>query len=115
MKRVFPLIVLLITLSVLGILFIQMQWIQSAIQVKKDQFDQDRDNAIKTIRTSINEEFLRKWEVRTGEVQVGEASRQRILTHYLTVQAFTKDEMEELIRKALRSNNIKQPFEFCII
>lgn len=112
MKRVFPLIVLLITLSVLGILFIQMQWIQSAIQVRKDQFDQDRDNAIKDIRVTIGEAFLRKWELRTGEVQVGEASRQNILAHYLTVQAFTRDEMEDIIRKSLRTNNIKQPFEY---
>ena len=43
MKRVFPLIVLLITLSVLGILFIQMQWIKNAILVKKDQYAQSRD------------------------------------------------------------------------
>jgi hypothetical protein len=32
MKKVFPLIVVLITLSVVGILFIQMSWINNAIK-----------------------------------------------------------------------------------
>jgi two-component system phosphate regulon sensor histidine kinase PhoR len=38
-KKIFPIIVVLISLSLIGIVFIQISWIQNMIAVKKDQFE----------------------------------------------------------------------------
>jgi two-component system phosphate regulon sensor histidine kinase PhoR len=114
MKRTFPLIVLLITLSVLGILFIQMQWIKNAIQIKKEQYAQSRQKALEDIRDRSQELFLTKRFEATGNVLVGSAAKKRVLDHDFTVQAFTPDEMHDLIAQTLRANNIKQPFEYSV-
>ena len=115
MKRVFPLIVLLITLSVLGILFIQMQWIQNAILVKKEQFTQDRANAMANIRLTTSDQFLLKYERQSGVTLMNEAAKQNFLANNFTAQAFSEDELHDIIRDALRKNNIKQSFEFTVI
>jgi two-component system phosphate regulon sensor histidine kinase PhoR len=112
MKRVFPLIVLLITLSVLGILFIQMQWIKNAIQIKKDQFAEGRKNSLVQIRDNCQELFIKKRGDATGSYAVGPLERKRVLDQEFTVQYFTQDEMHEMIQQILLANNIKQPFEF---
>ncbi len=114
MKRVFPLIVLLIALSVVGILFIQMQWIQNAVLVKKEQYEQYRRNTVRTIQSSMDELFLQKYGLQSGFVQVNEASKQRTLAQYFTTQMFSDEEVHDLIQTALRNNNIKDPFEYNI-
>src|SRR3954465_14813742 len=114
MKRVFPLIVLLITLSVLGILFIQMQWIKNAIQIKKDQYVERRKKSLEEIRDKSYELFLRKRMEATAVVLVDKALQRRVLDREFTAQHFTVGEMHDLIQETLRSNNIKQPFEFAV-
>lgn len=112
MKKVFPLIVVLITLSVLGILFIQAQWIKNAIQVKKDQFDQSRSKAMHEIRNNTQDLFLSKLNQQTGITFLNETARRRELEQHFTVQYFKVDEMQQIIQQALRNNGIKQSFEF---
>ena len=115
MKKVFPVIVVLITLSVLGILFIQMQWIKNAVLVKKEQYEQSRLNTMKSIKQSLNESFLQKYALHNGGVvDFDEASRQRTLARKFTAQVFSEDEVNNIIQRALRSNNIKEGFEYNI-
>jgi two-component system phosphate regulon sensor histidine kinase PhoR len=112
MRRVFPLIVLLITLSVLGILFIQMQWIKSALKVKQDQYAHSRQKALLDMRNKAYDLFLHKRFLHTGTEPVGDASKQHVLDEEFTVQVFSTEEMEQIVQDALRSNGIKQPYEF---
>ena len=112
MKRVFPLIVVLITLSVLGILFIQMQWIKNAIQVKKDQYEQSREKALQEIRVNVHELFLNKLYEQTGALFVNPQSQQRALDQQFTVQFLKTDELQYIVQQALRNNGIKQSFDF---
>ncbi len=114
MKRVFPLIVLLITLSVLGILFIQMQWIKNAVQIKKDQFTQSRQKSLVEIREKSDELFLKKRGESTGTFLVNNAAKKRVLEREFTVQVFTPEEMHDIIEQTLRANNIKQSFEYSV-
>lgn len=112
MKRVFPLIVLLITLSVLGILFIQMQWIRNAIQIKKDQYVERRKKSLDDIRDKSFEQFMEKRAQATNSYPYDNKTKQWILEREFTAQYFTPAEMHDLIQQTLRANNIKQPFEF---
>ncbi len=110
MKKVFPVIVLLITLSVLGILFIQMSWIQNAISLKKEQFQREVENSLVTIRESIQGRFI----VKNGIYVPDEESKQFNLRLSFTSEAFSKEEIEDIIDKSLKKYNIKQPFEYGI-
>jgi two-component system phosphate regulon sensor histidine kinase PhoR len=114
MKRVFPLIVVLITLSVLGILFIQMQWIKNAIQIKKEQYTTSRLKSLEDIKSRTNDEFLTKRYQITGTALVDERAKRWVLERDFTVQVFTPDEMHDIIQQTLRDNNIKQPFEYSV-
>ncbi len=114
MKRVFPLIVVLITLSVLGILFIQMQWIKNAIQVKKDQYAQSCQRALEDIKQKSYDLFLQRNQKLTGVYILDSRSREFLLDKSFTVQFFRPEQMSELIRQALRANGIKQPFEYTV-
>lgn len=112
MKRVFPLIVVLITLSVLGILFIQMQWIKNAIQVKSDQYTHSQERAMSEVQGKAYEMFLEKRSREIGNTPIGKIAQERVLDEEFTVQVFSTDELQSIIKTALRSNGIKAPFEF---
>ena len=115
MKRVFPVIVLLIGLSVVGILFIQMQWIQSAVKVKKDQYEQNRAKAAKDIQQSLHDLFLIKYAQNGGMTPTDQISREYLLAQKFTTQIFTEDEVNMQVRKALHTNDIKEPFAYKIL
>jgi two-component system phosphate regulon sensor histidine kinase PhoR len=112
MKKIFPLIVVLITLSVVGILFIQMSWIKNAIKLKHEEYLKKVDNSLKQTAESIQNQFLSK----QPEIIIGKESRKFYLQNYFTTQRyFTKEELQGIIGGVLRENGIKQPFEFCIM
>ena len=112
MKKVFPLIVVLISLSVVGILFIQMSWINNAIKLKHEEFLREVDNSLKGTAEAIQYQFLSKQPTQ----YISKKSQQFFLENNFTTQTwFTKEELHGIIDGVLRENNIKQPFEFCIL
>ena len=112
MKKVFPLIIVLISLSVVGILFIQMSWINNAIKLKHEEFLRSVNNSLKGSVDAIQNQFISK---QTSNIPVGTASRKFFLENNFTTQSwFTQDELYGIIQGVLKENNIKQPFEFCI-
>ncbi len=112
MKKVFPLIVVLITLSVVGILFIQMSWIQNAMKLKHEEFLREVDNSLKSAAEAMQNQFLSKQPTQF----FSKKDRQYQLEKNFTTQIwFTRDELHGIISDALRENNIKLSFEFCIL
>lgn len=117
MKRVFPLIVLLIGLSVVGILFIQMQWIQSVVRVKKDQYEQNRNRAVFTIQQAMYELFLQKYYTaqNDGMVPIDRTGKEYILERKFTTQVFSESEIDAIIQKSLRNNGIKDAYAYNVV
>lgn len=111
MKKVFPVIVLLISLSVIGILFIQMSWIRNAIKLKHDEFQRNVDNSLRQSAEGIQNQYFSK----SGQVPVGNASRINQLRKFTTQGYFTVEELQSIISVSLKQNNIKQHFDFCIL
>lgn len=110
MKKIFPLIIFLITLSVLGIIFIQMSWIHNSVELRKQQREQDLAHAKTQIKRSLHDEFLFK----QGNIGfMNEESRQFYLMDF-TVEALSKDEVTQMIDTALKRYNIREPFEYAI-
>ena len=111
MKKIFPLIVVLITLSVVGILFIQMSWIKNAIELKNEEFQRGVENSLKQTKQAFYDEFMYK----SHEAVFNEQSTQYFLKNNFRVDgAFTQQEAHDIIESKLRQNNVKEPFEFCI-
>lgn len=110
MKKVFPVIVLLITLSVLGIMFIQMQWIRNAITLKREQYARDVDNTLFDIKREAYDGWLARRELSLATTD----AQAFALQNGFTSQIFSAEEMGKMVDDALKKNNIKQKFEFCI-
>ncbi len=110
MKRVFPLIVLLITLSVLGIMFIQMHWIRNAILVKRQLHEKNIENSVKQIRELMYNKYFEKRAV--GYIP-SEGSRQYNLRNF-TIMDFSEEEVKGIIDSTLKKNDLKNKYEYCI-
>jgi two-component system phosphate regulon sensor histidine kinase PhoR len=110
MKRVFPLIVLLITLSVLGIMFIQMHWIRNAIYVKRELHKKNIDNSIWQIKDHFYSRYLTKAGI--GYIP-NESSRLYNLRNFTTMD-FSEEEVNGLIDSTLKKNELKEKYEYCI-
>lgn len=110
MKKVFPLIIVLVTLSVLGIVFIQMSWIHNSVELRKQQREQDLAHAKTQIQRSLHDAYLFK----EGNIGfMNEESRMFYLQNF-TVEALQEDEITKLIDTALKRYNIREPFEYAI-
>lgn len=113
LKRVFPLIIFLIVLSVMGVVFIQMSWIKNAIVVKREQYQKDVDNAGRQVRDVIIGRFIEKAR-RAGRILLSPEDIQFFLDREFTIQAFSEEEVRQVIDQRLRANKIRQPFEFSV-
>jgi len=110
MKRVFPLIVVLITLSVLGIIFIQMSWIKNAIDLRKQQHDQDIAHGI----NQIKEAFYDRFSVKNGLTFNDENSRMYYMKDF-SANFLTEEEIKQIIDKSMKRANVHNKYEYSII
>lgn len=112
MKKVFPLIVFLIALSVLGIIFIQMSWIRDAIKLRQNQRTEDITTALAQARESLWKTFL----VKSGQIGffMDEESRMYYLKDYST-NFISNQEVNDIINTSLKKYNIKDKYEYCIV
>jgi two-component system phosphate regulon sensor histidine kinase PhoR len=122
LKKTFPIIVILITLSLLGIIAIQVSWIRNAAILRKEQQEQRfvtlantvRDQMVSrqappmrfkmggtTIKGGDNGITLEKYEI--GNITVGVSDR------------FTTDEVQGLIDSTLHKQKLNTTYEFGII
>lgn len=111
MKKIYPLIVILITLSVVGILFIQMSWINNALKLRHEEFQRSIDDVLKQTKESVHSKYLYK---HTNYIPTEESKKYYLRNHFTVEQEFTKDEIQDIIKTQLKNNNMKQSFEFGI-
>lgn len=104
-------IVVLITLSVIGILFIQMSWIENEIKLKQDELQTGMENALNKTRDLLQSRFIYK----TNQGFVSEESKEFFLNQNFTLNGyFTTDAIRDIIEQSLREYNVKYNFEFCV-
>ncbi len=112
MKRIFPLIVVLISLSVIGILFIQASWINNALKLKHDEFVRGVENTLNKSRASIQDRFVYKSYI--GYIPNLESKLNYLKNHFTVQGRFSQEEIREIIDGYLKENNVKYKFEFCV-
>jgi two-component system phosphate regulon sensor histidine kinase PhoR len=114
LKRIFTIIFILITLSLIGIIIIQVSWIKNMILLQKEQVRERVIHATETVRDEL--------EIHKGSVASGGA--RNFIDDDFTVdflkpktigQQFTVDEIKKKLQLAFLQNNLKDVhFEFGI-
>jgi len=106
MKRLFPIIITLTIISLIGIIVLQIQWISSAIRLKQDQYERSVQTALGNVKDTI---VFRK------ESGMGFMNNARSNNDVSTPDILTRYEIKDLLRTELQYNGIKQKFEYNII
>ncbi len=123
MKKVFPWIVVLITLSLLGIIYIQTNWIKNAVKMKQDEYN------IRLLQTLNNVRMIMVQGADGEGLGAGQNSGAGNGQNSLTNEAFTKSifrqapvwtrysvpGIRKIIQQNLSSRGLEIPFDFAIM
>jgi two-component system, OmpR family, phosphate regulon sensor histidine kinase PhoR len=117
MKKIFPIITILISLSLLGLIFFQFLWIKSARDAKDKQVEEHIVFAIREAANTLSED-------NNSIVPFGKKSdmlfpNDKLQLQYFkpsVMQRFSKEDINQIIRTAFNKNNLeKYPFEFAVV
>ncbi|MBC7904745.1 MAG: HAMP domain-containing histidine kinase [Gemmatimonadaceae bacterium] len=120
MKRILPIIILLISASLIGIIIIQVQWIQSMLTIKEDQLA----NKVITSMQQVGDDLmaqkgalpnLKNPKFKPGLMLPSDQLLNELMRPSTIAKNYTVFEIEEKLRKAFDLNGIKDTkFEFAI-
>jgi two-component system phosphate regulon sensor histidine kinase PhoR len=109
MKKTLPLIVVLITISLLGIIYIQINWIDKTNKVQQEDY---RRKILKVLAV-VSETIIKQKENYLVRVNGGFTS---IIPSAISVKKiYTNYEIKNLIKTELKNENVKNDFEYCIV
>lgn len=115
MKKIFPIILILITLSLLGIIYIQINWLNNMVLLRKDQIDQK----VRDIAKQVGEELSQfKGTPPSGNkpfLDLNNFSLDYPRTYNVS-QRFTTQELYEKIKANFVAAELENiPFEFALV
>ncbi len=105
----FKLIATLITLSLVGIIFIQVSWIRNSVSLRKEQFSENVMSALYDVSEEIH---ARKDSLTSNANPI----ISRMYSSFLSVEnTMTNDEIKSLIHRNLEKHSIySEDFEYCV-
>ncbi|MEO5648129.1 MAG: hypothetical protein ABIQ56_07180, partial [Chitinophagaceae bacterium] len=117
MKRIFPIITTLILLSLLGIIFFQVLWIQGGFESKQEQFEERISYASGIAAMALVEEKgnLSPFELKKKGETLFPSDRILDVEPPTITNKFSREEVRQIIRKAFEKsglNNLR--FEFAV-
>lgn len=118
MKRLFTLITILITLSLIGIIVLQVSWIKNSLLLKEDQTIQSITTAIYEVSQDLIDEKS-KLPTLISPKMIQEWPREKLLDLFKVptiAERYTAFRMQDKIRKSLERHGLKKTnFEFAIV
>jgi two-component system, OmpR family, phosphate regulon sensor histidine kinase PhoR len=116
MKKIFPVITILILLSLLGLIFFQFLWIKGALESQEQKFNEHLVLATYQVSQDLVQEKGNLMPLIKKNQSVYPSERLQMEFFAPTIaQKFSKDEIKQIIRKAFDKQNLQQvPFEFSI-
>lgn len=115
MKRIFPIITVLILLSLLGLIFFQFLWIKSARDAKDKQVEENIVHAMNESAQILMQDRGPTIPNRKSDLIFPTDKLQMQYFKPSVMQRFSKDEITDIIRKSFDKNNLANyPFEFAI-
>ena len=116
MKKIFPVITVLILLSLLGIIFFQILWIKGALVSEEQKFREHVYNA--TYQASVDLMTEKESFIPFRKREISPFPSDRFKNEYKPsiIQRYSRDEINAVIRKAFNNQALKKiPFEFAVV
>jgi two-component system phosphate regulon sensor histidine kinase PhoR len=116
MKKIFPVIIALITLSLMGIIYIQFNWIQNMAVIKKEQLD----DKISMLMDEVGQDLVNQHSSPLGNSSIMPGLRMPseiydFRKQYSVASRFTEFEIKEKLQNAFNNKGLKETkFEFAI-
>jgi two-component system phosphate regulon sensor histidine kinase PhoR len=108
MKKIFPLIILLITVSLMGIIYIQYSWIKTLALFREEQLKEKLSIIIQEVSEDLMEETERKSLLIPNDVF-------DIYKDFSVAKRYTEFEIREKVQKSFVKHHIKNTrFEFAV-
>lgn len=118
MKRIFPLIIVLITVSLIGIILIQYSWLKNVILIRKEQVAGKVEMVEFEVVETLVEEKMRYAPDLPDDV-LPQGSREQLLQMLgpeTIAEHFTAEEIQARLSKSFEQNGLKgAKFEFAVL
>ncbi|MEP6750533.1 MAG: HAMP domain-containing sensor histidine kinase [Bacteroidota bacterium] len=120
MKKILPVIIVLITASLLGIIVIQVSWIKNMLVVKEEQMYEKIYRSMQSVGDELMEQkgtlpSLKNPKFRPGFMIPSDQLLNELLKPSTIARNYSSYEIEEKLNKAFEANGIKDiKFEFAI-
>ncbi len=114
MKRIFPIILILITLSLFGIIYIQIEWLKNMVLLRKDQVEQKVEDVARKLGEDLTQ--YKAAPLAPNKIFPENNFSFEYSRIYSVSQRFTSQEIHKKIEDAFAANKLDNiPFEFALI
>jgi two-component system phosphate regulon sensor histidine kinase PhoR len=121
-KKIFPVIIVLISLSLAGTIYVQYNWLNTMLVNKQEEFGYKITRAIDEVGIELMEQkstlpSLKNFRLKPGGFNFPSDQLQRELMRPATIaQKFTAYEIDEKLRRSFLNQGLKElPFEFAVL
>ena len=116
MKKIFPVIVVLVALSVLGIVIIQISWLNNLLLVQQDVYENKITTAVASVAQELsNQGPMPPMRMPRSGMHLFPFDFNFTVRSALISSRFTTNEVNDKLQKALNKQGLKNlPFEFAI-
>lgn len=118
MKRTFPVIVILISLSLCGLIILQVSWFKNLLEVTRNQFDDNLVDVGKSVSMDLSKSVNATQVLRLprrGGLTFSSEFHLHVIKPPTVQEKFTPQEVHKRIRSAMDRQNLKHMnFEFAV-
>jgi two-component system phosphate regulon sensor histidine kinase PhoR len=115
MKKVYTLIILLITLTLIGIIFIQVSWIKNAIVIRDEQLTRNVQMAMNEVAQELVDQKSRIPSMPKLMPDLQSEKLMQIMRAPTIVQRYSSFEIHEKLQKSFERQGLKETkFEFAV-
>jgi two-component system phosphate regulon sensor histidine kinase PhoR len=121
LKKIFPIIVVLITLSLVGIIYIQINWILTMVENKREELHHKMIDAMSDVGQELVEQRGDAPSIKTFRLKPGFGYRgtdqfnMELMRPPTIAEKFSKEDITTKLKKAFLFRGLKDTkFEFCV-
>ena len=121
MKKIFPIIIVLITLSLTGIIYIQINWILTMVENKREELQHKMIDAVHYVGQQLVEQRNvspgpKALRLRQGSIwRPTDPFTMEMMRPPTIAERFTVEDISDKLHKAFNTLGLKNtPFEFCV-
>ena len=115
LKKTYLTIVILISLSLFGLIFLQFYWIQNAILVQNGKFNVDVENALNNIKSGLKTRVALMLGYNPASIDWSTESPATKKILWSTISKIPTKDIDSLVSRELKMNSIHLPYEFGIV